>query len=91
MNVRESSRLGFWVTGVALVLLVSPWVALAPHAILWGSLVAVTVIGSIGATAAIVNNRRSPSLTQLIHAALAEPVYATAGRPRVGARRGRTS
>ncbi len=86
MSVLGSGRLGFWMTGVALVLLASPWVVFVPDAAFWGSLLTVVVIGSMVATAAVVRRSSSPSLTQLIHGAMAEAAPAQGSVLRVAPR-----
>lgn len=82
MSGSSAGRLGRWIGGLALLLLLLPWALLGPDVFFWGAFVAVGVAGSVIATTVIKNRRSDPSLTDLIQAALAQPAHAPAGIPR---------
>jgi hypothetical protein len=85
MNAAGVGRRGRWLGGSALLLLLVPWALVGPDVFFWSAFVAVGVAGSVIATAAVMSRRSDPSLTDLIQAALAQPVPVTAAAPRADA------
>ncbi len=75
MRVSTADRLERWTRGLGLVaLVVLAWSAFAPRGVFWTAVLLAGLIGSVGATALLVRNRRVPSLAQVIASAEAEPV-----------------
>jgi hypothetical protein len=75
MRVSTSDRFERWTRGLGLVaLVVLAWSVFAPRGVFWTAVLLAGLIGSVGATALLVRNRRVPSLAQVIASAEAEPV-----------------